>query len=405
MDIAKIGAEFPGTQDKTFLDAACVGLTPTRAKQRMLSFIENTMMCPEESASHHHIAMDQQRVRAYEEAAVLLNADTEEVALVESTSHGLNIAATAMRLPRGSNILTPDLEFLQVNIPWCMQEGIEVRVLPTREGRVLADDFERAIDSNTKAIVMSSVQWCNGYKACLEEFGKLAQKYGLYFVVDAVQHLGACRLDVKKVHVDFLTAGGHKWLNSPFGTGILYVNKALVGKLEPVFWGYLNLEEPNGGWATYFGTPSISPVSDWRFVNRAKRFEIGGTSNYLGTIALAQCLSLVNELGIKNIEQHIFQLTEYLISGLCGIGAHVVTPLDPEARSGIVSFRFYDSLEEDERLFQSLLKNRIYLSMRFTSNVGGIRVSCHFYNDNKDIDRLLDELKKAAAVKKPDYSR
>lgn len=407
MDMKQGRELFRGLSDKTFLDAACCSIIPQSTVTALHDFIENCVMSPEPSSSAHHVAMDMRRNEAVEEAAKLLNADLEEIALVESTTYGLNVAATSLPLPPGSKVLTADLEFLQVAIPWTMQKekGITVEVVPSEGGRVEAAQFEKAIDENTRMIVLSSVEWCNGWRVDLKAFGEMCQKHGIYLVVDAVHHLGINELNVKEVHIDILTAGGHKWLNSPFGCGILYINKELLPQIDPVFWGYLCLEDPAGGWPNYFGTPSITPVADWKFTKTAKRFEIGGTSNYLGAIALGESLKVVNQLGIKNIEAHTLALTEYLMDGLEKLGATLVTHRDVEHRSGIVVFRFYQSLEDENELLAKLHDEKIYVAMRFTSNVGGIRVSCHYFNNKEDIDTLLEALTRIAQEKAPDYSK
>lgn len=387
------------------MDAACCSIIPEPTKKALLEFIDMCETCPQESSSAYHIAMDMRRLEPAQEAARLLNADLEEIALVESTTYGLNIAATCLELPPGSKVLISDLEFLQVAIPWTMQrdKGITVEVVPSKYGRIEVADFEKAIDDTTKMIVLSSVQWCNGWKADLEAFGRLCQQRGLYFVVDAVHHVGIVDLDTKKCHMDMMVTGGHKWLNAPFGCGILYINKDLLPKIDPKMWGYLALEDPEGGWGTYFGTPSITPVQDWKFQKTAKRFEIGGTSNYLGAIALGESLKIVNAIGISEIEKHAVELTDYLMDELESVGAFLVTHRDLEHRSGMVVFRFYDSLEEENELLRRLHANGVYVAMRFTSNVGGIRVSCHYFNNRADIDHLIAELRKAREERPPDF--
>jgi len=405
VELSEARAQWRGPETKAFLDAACCSIIPQPTKRALIEFIEMCEICPQESSSAYHIAMDSRRIEPVHEAARLLNADVEEIALVESTTYGLNVAAMCLEMPEGSTVLTCDLEFLQVAIPWTMQKdrGITVRVVPSDYGRIEAADFERAVDDSTKMIVLSSVQWCNGWKADLEAFGRLCQERGLWFVVDAVHHVGIVGLDTKACHMDMMVAGGHKWLNAPFGCGILYINRRLLPAIEPKMWGYLALEEPEGGWGTYFGTPGITPVADWTFQRSAKRFEIAGTSNYLGAIALGESLKIVNAIGIGAIEQHARELTSYLMDQLESAGAFLVTHRDEEHRSGMVVFRFYDSLDEENQLLRRLHERGVYVAMRFTSNIGGIRVSCHFFNNRSDVDRLIDELHKAAGEKPPDY--
>ena len=99
---------------------------------------------------------------------------------------------------------------------------------------------------------MSTIEWCNGWQTDLEELGAYCQKKGIYLVVDAVQQLGVTKIDTKKAHIDVLVAGGHKWLNSPYGTGVMYVNKDTIKKLKQSYFGYLNTSVPEGGWPAYW---------------------------------------------------------------------------------------------------------------------------------------------------------
>lgn len=402
-DLAR--AEFPIMEERIFLDAACVSIPPKRAIKAVVEFTQYTATCPEESSSAHHVAMDRRRQKAYDQIAELTKASPEEIALVESTTYGLNMAANSIELPTGSKILISDLEFLQVPIAWGMQKdkGIEIELIKNKDGQMLVEDYKKAIDSKVKMIVLSSVQWCNGWKTDLRALSDLCRERGIYLVVDAIHQVGALNLDLSEIHVDILTAGGHKWLNSPFGCGFLYVNRERLDQFKPMFWGYLNLGEPAGGWPAYFGTPSITPIKDWDFIETARKFEIGGTSNYVGAVALGESISLINELGIKNIEKHNIELADYLIAGLKEVGATVITPAVPGHRSALIVFRFYNDIKQENELLEELHKNNLYVAMRFTSNVGGIRVSCHFFNNREDIDTLLAQLKIAGNKKKPDY--
>ena len=171
--------EFPETERIAFLDAACVSFAPQRAVKALTDFVNYCSRNDEASSSAHHVVMDGKRQKAYIEAAKLLNADIDEIALVESTTHGLNIAATSIPLSRGDKVLTTSLEFLQVAMPWCMireKQGIKVEIIQGRDGRFEKEDFENAIDENTKIIVLSSVEWCNGWKMDLKELGSSAKK-------------------------------------------------------------------------------------------------------------------------------------------------------------------------------------------------------------------------------------
>ena len=411
IDFEKIRKEeWPVLETMTFLDAACVSFAPQRTVKAVKAFADMTAVQEEANSSAHHIAMDSLRHKAYDEAAKLLNADPEEIALVESTSHGLNIAAQGIELQDGDNIITTNLEFIQVALPWCVMrkdKNIDIRVCKTEDNRFTAKDFAALVDDKTKLIVMSTLEWCNGWQTDLKELGDYCKEKGVYLVVDAVQQLGVTKIDTKSCHIDILTAGGHKWLNSPYGTGVLYVNKETLPKLKQSYAGYLNTTVPEGGWGAYWENPAAPSVNNWTFDNTARKFEIGGTSNYTGAIALGESLALVNEIGIENIEKRVREIAVYCMDRIEEIGGTLITHRDPGHFGGIVIARLYDDLDVDRMILKKLHARRIFIAQRFTDFIGGFRISCQYFNNEKDIDTMIDAMKELIKEigREPDYKK
>ncbi len=386
--------EFPVLAHKTFLDAACASLAPRRAADAIASFLRFVQECPSRSSTDYHIALDASRDAARPEAARLIGAASDEIALVESTTQALTIAARALPIGAGDNILVPDLEFLQVPLAWrqpAAGPGPEIRLVRNQGGTLPVSRFEEQIDRRTRAIVMSSVQWSNGYRASLDAIGSLCRERGLWLVVDAIQQLGASPFDVGRTPVDLVVCGGHKWLNAPFGVGFLYIRREILPRLRPPVAGYLAVDPPEGGWGEYFATPGISPLQGVTYTSAARRYETGGTANYPGAVGLAASLRLINELGHQSIAEHVRTLTTRLIDGLDRMGVPVVTPRDPHERAGIVTFGL-GSAEREKEALEHLLDHQVMVSLRYTSGVGGIRVSCHFFNSTDDVDRLIEVL-------------
>lgn len=393
MDIATARSFFPGLQGQVFLDAACISLLPAPAEDALRRTAHSLLRCGERDASAHHIALDRTADEPRREAARLIGARPEQIALIESTTHGLETIAATVPLAAGDKILVGSTEFLGLAVPWIPRQKthrIRIDVVPSTDGRVRVDDFATAIDSRTRMILLSSVQWNNGYRADLAAFSALARERNVVLVVDAIQHLGAFRLDVQETPIDFLVCGGHKWLNCPVGRGFLYVDPRRLESLTPPTCGYLNIAEPPPGWARYFATPDIPAVSDYDLVRDARRFEIGGTTNYLGNVALGACLGMLNGLGGAAIEGRILQLTELLIERLRSAGAQVVTPIERAARSGIVTFTLGQGPRRDAAFLQRLLNRKILISQRYTAGVGGLRVSLHFFNNENEVHQLME---------------
>src|SRR6516225_7472119 len=153
MNLSAARAFFPGTRERAFLDAACVSLLPVQAEEAVRRLSQDLLACPARDASAHHIALDRTAEQPRREAARLIGARPQDVALVESTTQGLQAIAAAVPLGRGDKVLVGDTEFLGLAVPWIGRqetEGFRLEVVPNRDGRLLVEDFARAMDSHTR---------------------------------------------------------------------------------------------------------------------------------------------------------------------------------------------------------------------------------------------------------------
>jgi selenocysteine lyase/cysteine desulfurase len=273
--------------------------------------------------------------------------------------------------------------------------GLEIKPVHSHDTGVLTpEDFAGAIDSHTKAVCVSSVQWCSGYRLDVKRLGEICRARGIWLVVDAIQEMGAMEIDLSTQYADFVIAGGHKWLNAPFGCGVMFISDRALAELEPVSHGYLALDPPDVGWGQYFQTPDITPYREYSFPRVAKKFEIAGTSNYPGAVGLGKTLKLVNAIGIKNAEGQIRRMTDLLHSELERVGARLVSNRNPESRSGITAFRYHKDPAKDLELLNKILDDRIMISIRYTSKIGGLRAATHYYNTEEDVLRLTDAVRR-----------
>lgn len=391
---------FPGLADVVFLDAACVSLAPSPAIAAAAGVLAAAARCDEADASEHHVAMDRLVGRTRDAAARLLRVERRQVALVESTTAGLNVAAGAIPLGRGENVLVADTEFVQVALPWARKAeavGAELRPVASRAGLLEPEDFERAMDARTRVVCVSSVQWSSGCRLDVRRLGALCRERGAWLVVDAIQELGALNLDLSRGGADFVVAGGHKWLNAPFGCGVMYVGERALAELQPAGLGYLGLLTPAGGWPEFFRTPGATPFGPHRPRGDARRFEVGGTSNYPGAAALGASIEVVESLGIDAVERHVLGLAGLAREELRRVGGRVVSPGAPSARSGITVFRCHEDPARDQALADALLAERVLVAVRYTGAVGGIRVSTHYFNDEEDVMKLCAAVRRLRA--------
>jgi selenocysteine lyase/cysteine desulfurase len=388
---ALVRAEFPHLGDCAYLDAACIGIAAQRTVDAVTDFVRRAQSLLHPTGTARHGWFNAARLAARPLVATFIGAEVDDIALVESTTHGLALAAQTLKLGQGDKVAMCDLEFLQMGVVWSrlQRQGVQVVPIHTNNGYLSVDMVRNHLGDGVKVLALSSVQWANGFRADVDAIAALCRKRGVWLVIDAAQHLGALQFDVRQTPVDVLCCGGHKWLNSPFGQGFLYVSPRVREHFDAPMPGFFAAKSPNSTWGESFLIKSTSPFQDFHFFDSAAKWEIGGTANWSGGIALGAAVSLIQEIGSPRIEHAIHALTDRLIEGLDRLDIPVVSHRAPERRSGIVTFTL-GSPVADGMMMEYLATCGVSVSARYTSGVGGVRVSCHYFNTDDDVDRLLE---------------
>ena len=330
--------------------------------------------------------------------ARLLGCDASEIALMQSTSHALGTLSTVLPLQKGDNVLVCDLEYQASVVCWqaAMDRiGFELRQVPTKNGVVTVDDFAACIDEHTKVILLAAVQEINGFRADVKAIGELAHAHNCLYIVDGIQEAGALAVNVKELGMDFYCAGGKKWLGNPFGMGFLYIRKELLDQIKPPYYSYYDIQVPEefGDYLTYLEDPRRHPFDKYRLAKDASVFETGGYGNFLGAQALHQAICVLEQQGMENIQAHNLELSRYLYDELSAMGLNLQSSGELPHMSSIVVFNFdglpSNSVEKERRLLQYLRRKNIFVTLRCSTGIGGIRVSFHYYTTKQEIDILL----------------
>lgn len=370
--------DFPATKRYIYLNAASISLMPLPVLKKMNKFQEDlglraTSWFDEEVETN---ALDDARI----EAAKLIGAEVDEVALLSSTTEALCAVAWSLDFQRGDNVVTTDMEFPSVVYPWMRvgeEKGVEVRLARNREGIVEVADLEKLVDDHTKVLAISHVEYASGLRFNLKELRDLTSEHGALLVVDAIQSLGVVPLNVKNEGVDILASGAYKWLLGPFGAAILYMKRDLYEKLEPPFVGFRSTGKPF----------EIEPTK-LTYAKTARKFEYS-TSNYAAMTGLAEAIKYLRRIGIRRVYNHVLKITGNLMQSLSNsMGVRVITPREDERRAGIITIRLEKAsyIEVTKKLGQK----GIIVSPRFES----VRMSPHIYNTEEDVSKASEELKK-----------
>lgn len=308
--------------------------------------------------------------------AELLHADPGEIALIHSTTEGINLVAEGFGWQAGDNVVAPANEFPSNLYPWMNLEsrGVEMRRVPVTNGRVEIGDLARACDDHTRIVTASLVGYASGWRLDVDALVEMAHRRGVLVFLDAIQGLGVFPLDVQQTPIDFLSADGHKWLLGPEGAGLFYVRKEHLDRLRPL----------GIGWNSVVQSHDYSHI-ELTLKPAARRYE-GGTYNMPGLLALGASLELLAEFPVSEIADRVLSLTDNLCERLSAAGAVVASCREPEHASAIVSFELPGDNPAEVR--RRCREHQVVLSCR----EGRLRVSPHAYNNDDDLDRLIEAI-------------
>jgi len=372
LDVDRYRSEFAVTESSVYLNHASVCAPSRRVRDAMCGAVEDV----------HRFGVEHwdRWLEAYETArsaaARLLNAEAGEIAFTKNTSEGVSFVANGLDWQAGDEVVSVEGEFPANYYPWKVQERKGVRLVLVREehGRLDLESLVRALTPRTRVVAISFVQFLSGYRVDLDRLGEICASRRILFFVDAVQGLGGFPVDVKRAKISALAANGHKWLLGPQGSGLFFLRRQLLDEVRPSTVGWWSVR----GWND-FSSRDLA----WR--EDAKRFEYG-TPNTVGIYGLGAALQLLLEVGVDAIGARILDLTERLRKGLAQQGHQVYGPSKREECSGIVSFVPRAGSAEDVMRF--LQRRRILVAAR----CGKVRVAPHFYNNELEIDRVLELL-------------
>lgn len=331
-----------------------------------------------------------------ERLASLFNIDDpERIVFTLNATDALNLAIKGL-LNEGDHVITSSMEHNSVTRPLyvLVQKGVKVtKINCDREGRINLKDIEAAINSATRAIIITHASNVSGTMMPVGEIGSLAKRKGLRLLVDAAQTAGLFAIDVKDMNIDLLAFPGHKSLMGPPGTGGLYIKDGV--NLIPL------KEGGTGSHSEVPGQPEMMP----------ERYE-SGTLNTVGIAGLGAGLDFIKSEGMDKIRKHELYLAERFMVGTGGVkGIKLYGVKGAGGRVPVVSFSVGDRPAGEigailDQRFDIACRAGLHCAPDAHHTLGTfeqklVRFSFSYFNKQEEIDFALASLREIVETNMP----
>lgn len=365
MDWETFRSKFPALKKYTYLNTAGGGPISDRAANAGRAYYD-------EAEARADTAWDDWLYRTEEtrkQAATLVGGEASQVSFLQNTSLGLNIIARSFE--QSTSVLALDNEFPSCTTPW-IRAGHNVRFVKTPvDGSIYPDDLMRVLRDSDQVFVLSSVQFANGFRANLEEIGRICNERGVVFVVDATQSICAYELDIERDHIDALVFSGYKWATAGYGIAAMCLRGELAERQPPLV-----------GWRSA-ETPYLLENDRLNLSSSGIGHEMGHPT-FPGIFTLGGALSLFADVGIQNVSTRIESLGQRLREQLLAAGFEMISSSESGTTSGIILL----AVKNSDEWAEALQKRNVWVSSRQES----LRISVHAYNDENDLERLMEAL-------------
>lgn len=376
-DPATLREQYPRAIQQVYLDGAAHCPLSTHTRAGMDKYMDFHMYGPGDGrADYVREAMREVKPQF----ARWIGAKPSEIAFVPNTKAGEWIVFNGSDIhSSGGNLVTNDLHYAGSIHSYVghKKAGMDVRIIKAKDWVIDLEDMDAAIDKNTKFVAVTLLSNVNGHIEDAKAITEMAHAVGAYVYADIIQAAGAIPVDVKALGLDFAACSNYKWLQGVRGSGFLYVREELQGTAVKDFLypGYVRFNYPP--WED-----SADPNKDefpYEAPKDASRYEPGNTSRE-GYCGQYESFKVLQELGIDNILAHTMPLVDRLRKEMPDSKYTCITP--EGTRGPVIVFIPADY----EGTKKKLEKAHIQATMTGTR----LRISPSFYNNQDDIDKLLE---------------
>ncbi len=362
---------FPQLADMIYLNSAAEGIPPLAVGEALAQYFRD-----HQQGMDGRVAHGAQREALLALTAKFYGLTPAEIGLCSCSSEAYNLAAMALQLQPGDEVIINDLDFPAGVTPWLQPTcPATVKVWQAREGALRVEDLIPLLTPQTRLVTVSLVSFFNGYMIRLPEVvATVRQHSDALLAVDVTQALG--RIPLHLEGVDLIVSSTHKWTLGSHGGGLVGVPAHRSREWTVPAGGWFHLQDAFG--ADRFEQATSRPG--------AASFGVG-MPNYPAIYAIHAGLDYIQTISVEAIYAAAQPLVQACLEGLSNLPITLLTPPQPESIAGILAFRH----PKFEAINHQLHAQNIHVM----AQASRIRIAIHGYNTQADVETLLRSLTRA----------
>ena len=372
--------EFGPFKERIWLNTAHQGPIPKKAVEAAHKAVEykaSPSLIEDDSFAKIPLLLKEQLGR-------LIGAQTGDIILGNSTTYGLHILANGIPLKKGDEVLLVRGDFPASIVSWLSlkEKGISIRFIQPKGNVIQPEELVKEINPGTKVFCTSWVNSFNGYAVDINSIGEICRSKGVHFIVNGSQAVGAKSISVNNLQIDAITSCGFKWLCGPYATGFVWIKPDLRKELN----------YNNNYWLTLQRGRSLNDMKDQSFDlpndDSSNKYDVFCTANFFNFMPWTESVRLLAEIGMDKVEAYDYYLVNYIISNLDYTKYKLLSPQANSNQSTLVVISHRDQ-NMNKKIYDSLKRNGVDMALR----EGNLRISPHIFNQEKDLEKLLELLK------------
>lgn len=384
--VLKLKDDWPLLKGKIHFDTATTGAMPASTIKILGEYIETVQAMfrgelPWQSGTGEYA---NRRLNSKKLFAEIIGGKEEEIAFIPNATAGINTAINMVPMKRGNNIVCTDLSFPMgaAIVNKQRERGTKPKWIKNKKGTVSLEQFEKAVNDKTVAVVVDQPSWFNGYLHDLKGLADMCHKHGAKLIVDGTQSIGSIAWEADKWGVDFAATSTYKWLmGGHYGqsTGFLYISKPNIDATQPVYVGERTLEPAVGE----KNTTEEFTLYDYKPRKGLERIEVFPRQE-ISYVAVENSMKILLAHGKKAVERQIRDVDNKLIEELTKMRFKLQTPKEENSRIYINV-----QVPDIKAVGEKLMARNVHIAPR----IGGLRISPHFYNTEEEAVALVKTLR------------